>query len=133
MSYETNLKAATGRTYQYGSITDERRDIDCQSCNDTDNTRNLACNCGETWRKCPIRVLTELAPNNSPKKPQRIHDANGVDKPPPKSRRLEFEPVVALGGVFSRGAIALPPNGKSAARFPHLVNTVATGLRVATG
>ena len=104
-----------------------------QSCKETVNTKNWACNCGEKCRKCPVHELTDFHPKVSPRKRPRIQDARGVDKPPPKSRRLEVETVAALSGVYSRGAIALPPNGKLAARFPHLVKAVATDLRVATG
>lgn len=40
MTHETNFKPATSRTYQYGSVIDEQREIDCQSCNNT---------CGSIW------------------------------------------------------------------------------------
>ena len=108
-------------------------ELKCQICNETGITKHWACVCGEKWWKCPIHVFSNFVPESHPKKRQRIHDANGVDKPPPKSRRLEFDPVLALGGAISRGPIARPPNEKLAARFPHLVKTVATDLRVATG
>ena len=99
--------------------------LKCQLCGDTSNTKDWACGCGLKWRKCPRHIFVE-APSRSvlPKRPKRT-DPRGSEAPPPKHRRIETDNLEFSVNERRVVRIALPPHGKLAERFPHLVQTVA--------
>ena len=106
--------------------------LKCQSCNETSIAKNWACSCGEKLRKCNVHSICEDVPRDAIRKRKRHADPRGSDAPPPKSRRPDFE-TAAIIECAQRRNISLPPYSKLAAKCPHLVKSVVTDQRAATG
>ena len=104
--------------------------LKCDNCSDTFSARNWSCRCGNLWKKCPQHVMAEVVPEPTHRKRLRQCDPRGSTACVPKFRKGNFGAAVACSSNGPvRSCIELPPTGKLAAKFPHLVKRVVPDQR----
>ena len=108
----------------------------CEGCTGVISAKKWSCTCGFKWKKCHVHESPDFSQKVYGPKRSRPSDIKGADIPMPKFRKgnsvHEFYSC-QLEQPAARNCIALPPGGKLASRFPHLVKRAATDLRVAPG
>ena len=111
--------------------------LKCEMCCQTTNAVKWSCNCGLKWQKCERHELRECAPAPPRNKRKKLEDLRGCDAPLPKFRKRIHEPRVTptshQQGADERIRVALPPHGKLASRFPHLVKRDTSDQREVHG
>ena len=104
--------------------------LKCDICRDTFSARNWSCRCGYLWKKCPHHAMAEVVQEPPQRKRLRQCDPRGSTACVPKFRKGNFGAAVACSSNGPvRSCIELPPTGKLAAKFPHLVKRVVPDQR----